>query len=85
MEIHVRLYGVLREKLDPEEHGRAVLQVPEGTTINDILARYDLSGHFHVSVNEDVIEDWQMPLHDSDQVDVFRPSAGGSGKDRDER
>ena len=77
MEINVRLYGVLREKMDPEEHGRAVLQVPEGTTINDILARYDLRGHFHVSVNEDVIEDWHSSLHVGDQVDVSasRPAA----------
>ncbi|MFN2105102.1 MAG: aldehyde ferredoxin oxidoreductase C-terminal domain-containing protein [Candidatus Promineifilaceae bacterium] len=78
LEIQVRLFGVLREKLSPDDHGQAVLKVPEGTTVADVLASFDISGHFHVSVNEDMVEDWQTPLKDGDEVDVFRPSAGGT-------
>ena len=77
MEVHVRLYGVLREKLPADDHGRAVLDVPGGTTVADILTRFDISGHFHVSVNEEIVEDWQTLLHDGDQVDVLPPTAGG--------
>ncbi len=81
MEIHVRLYGVLREKLEPEEHGRQVLVLPEGATVAEFLATFDLSGHLHVSVNDEMVEDWQTPLSDGDEVDVFRPTAGGAGTD----
>ena len=77
LEIQLRLYGVLRDKLPPDDHGQAVLKVPEGTTIADVLAKFDISGHFHVSINEDMVEDWQTPLKNGDEVDVFRPSAGG--------
>ena len=77
MEIHVRLYGVLREKLEPENHGQIILDLPEGTTIADVLTRFGITGHVHVSVNEDMEEDRQTVLHDGDQVDVLPPSAGG--------
>jgi molybdopterin converting factor small subunit len=77
MEIHVRLYGVLREKLAPESHGQIVVDLPEGTTIADILTRFEVAGHVHVSVNEDMEADRQAPLHDGDQVDILPPSAGG--------
>ena len=71
MEIHVRLFGIFREKLPPENHGRTVLNLPENTTIADMISRLDLHGHFHVSVNEEMIEDRQRILHDGDQVDIL--------------
>lgn len=77
MQLHVRLYGVLRDQLPAEDHGRLLLEVPQGATINDVLAELDISGHLHISVNEDMVEDWQTELQDGDHVDVFRPSAGG--------
>ena len=77
MEIHVRLFGVLRENLEPVKHGRIVLDLPEGTTIADILSRFDITGHVHVSVNEEMEADQQTALHDGDRVDILPPSAGG--------
>jgi molybdopterin converting factor small subunit len=77
MEIHVRLYGVLREKLPANEHGRAVLELPDGATVSDVLSELDVTGHFHVSVNEEMVEDRQTELRDGDQVDVLPPTAGG--------
>lgn len=77
MEIHVRFYGVLREKMEAGEHGRAVLDLPAGTTVADILTRFNIDGHVHVSVNEEMAEDRQTTLNDGDLVDVLPPSAGG--------
>jgi aldehyde:ferredoxin oxidoreductase len=79
LEIHVRLFGILRDKLPAEDHGRLILNVPQGTTIADILTRLDLSGHFHVSVNEEMVDDRQIVLNDGDKVDVLPPTAGGQG------
>ena len=79
IEIHVRLYGVFREKLPSDKHGRTVLTVAEDATIADILQSLNLDGHFHVSVNDVMVEDRQIPLHDGDELDVLPPSAGGSG------
>jgi hypothetical protein len=42
------------------------------------MADFDITGHLHVSINEEVIEDWQTLLHDGDEVDVFRSAAGGA-------
>jgi molybdopterin converting factor small subunit len=78
MEIHVRFYGVLREKMPAEDHGRAVLELPDGATVADVLATYGVTGHFHVSINEEMVDDRQTELQDGDQVDVLPPTAGGS-------
>ena len=77
MEIHVRLYGVLREKLPAEDHGRTMLELPEGATVDDVLTRLGVTGHFHVSVNEEMVDDRETVLRDGDQVDVLPPTAGG--------
>jgi sulfur carrier protein ThiS len=51
--------------------------VPEGSTIADLLAELDVAGHMHISVNEDLVEDWETKLHDGDRLELFPPTAGG--------
>ena len=77
MKVHVHLNGILRDKLPPEDHGRVVLDVPEGTTITEVLANLNLSGHLHVFVNEKMEKAWETPLQDGDNVEVSHAGTAG--------
>lgn len=77
MEIHLRLYGALRDRLPAEKRGRDVLAVTEGTTLADVLTSLNLDGRIRVSVNGSLVEDWEITLNDGDEITVFRSAAGG--------
>ncbi len=77
MQIHIHLHGALRDKLPPENKGRITLSVAEETAVSIILAQLSLRGHIQVAINQEIIENNKMILQDGDQVEVFRPAAGG--------
>jgi sulfur carrier protein ThiS len=77
MQIHVRLHGILRDRLPAEAKGRTVVRLDRGATFADLLASLALDGYLLVASNESVIEDFTQPLGSDDQVDVFLPVAGG--------
>lgn len=79
MQIHLRLYGILREKLAPEAKGRAAMTVPDGATITAVLDELALHRHIQVAVNDEIEENLNRQLLDGDRLDIFRPSAGGYG------
>ena len=72
--IHVRLYGILREKLPPT--GRAVLSLPPGSTISDVIDRLAITGNVQTAVNGQ-IKPLDTILADGDTVEIFRAAAGG--------
>ena len=77
MKIKVRLHGALRDKLPPETKGRIVLDVPEETAVAHIPALFKLKTHIQIAVNDEIIENLETHLHDGDEIDIFRPAAGG--------
>jgi molybdopterin converting factor small subunit len=77
MQIHVRLHGILRDRLPREAKGWTTVTLGEGATVADLLAALALDGYLHVAANEAVIEDFSQPLGIDDQVDIFLPVAGG--------
>ncbi len=77
--IHVRLLGMLRDKLPREAKGRASLELPDGATVADLLAQLELRGHLQVAINDTIVENEDTPLRSGDQVEIFRPAAGGAG------
>ncbi len=77
MRIHIRLHGALRDKLPPENKGQAVLEVPEGETATAVLDQLSLRGHLQVAINQTIIENLDTPLQDGDEIELFRPAAGG--------
>ena len=79
IEIHVRLHGALRDKLPPEARGRTTLTLHDGTTITAVLEQLSLHRRIEVAVNSEIEDNWNTALQDGDQVEIFRPAAGGSG------
>lgn len=77
MHIHIRLYGILREKLPPEANGRSVLTIPEHSTITAVLNELSLHRHIQVAINDEIEDNLDTLLQDGDRLDIFRPSAGG--------
>ena len=77
IDIHVRLHGLLREKLPPEAKGRTVLSLPDRSTIRDVLIHFDVRHHVSFVVNEEIDLDDFHVLKDGDHVEFFRVSAGG--------
>ncbi|MCP4427057.1 MAG: MoaD/ThiS family protein [Chloroflexi bacterium] len=77
MQIHIHLHGALRDKLPPENKGRIILSVAEETAVSTILAQFSLQHHIQVAINQEIIENNDIILQDGDQVEVFRPAAGG--------
>lgn len=82
MQIKFRLYATLRDYLPPESNGREVqLELPEGATIPDVLARFSVPiglAHIVLINNRHVLRP-DIPtrqLKDGDELAVF-PAIGG--------
>ncbi|MCP4429139.1 MAG: MoaD/ThiS family protein [Chloroflexi bacterium] len=78
MQIHIRLHGALRDKLPANAKGQAILEFEEGAAVTAVLSHLSLRGHLQVAVNQEIVDNWNILLHDGDWVEVFRPTAGGS-------
>lgn len=77
MEIQLRLYSILREKLPSDAKGRAVLQLDEGTTLADMLKDLNIVRRVAISVNGVHITDKSHKLNDGDTVKIFSSISGG--------
>jgi sulfur carrier protein ThiS len=77
LQIHIRLHGILREKLPPEAKGKTTLDLPDGSSVQDILAHFEIQRRVGVAVNQEVEVASDHPLKPGDHVEVFRVAAGG--------
>lgn len=77
MQVKVVLHGVLREKLAAENKGVASLNVPESSTISDLLTQLDIPTQVKCSINEELERDFNRVLKDGDEIRCFRPIGGG--------
>jgi molybdopterin converting factor small subunit len=77
MNIHIRLHGILRDKLPAENQGQITLELPEETAISSIFSHLSLRGHIQVALNKELIDNLDTQLQDGDRIELFRPSAGG--------
>ncbi|MFT5194741.1 MAG: molybdopterin converting factor small subunit [Cellvibrionaceae bacterium] len=78
MKVYLRLYGPLRDKLPKENKGRATLNVEEGTTVGQALARVEINWQDIMwAVNEAHENDSDRPLEENDELSVFTHVAGG--------
>jgi sulfur carrier protein ThiS len=74
----VILHAILRDKLPAEAHGRADLEINEGTTIRDIATNLGLPIGYQCAVNEQIEKNMDRPVKDGDVLRFFRASSGGS-------
>jgi sulfur carrier protein ThiS len=77
LEIHLQLYSILREKLPPEAKGRAVLQLDNRATLDDVLKELGITRKVVISVNGTQVSDRSRQLHDGDVVKIFSSVSGG--------
>jgi sulfur carrier protein ThiS len=74
----VILHAILREKLPPETHGRAELEIADGSTIKDVIAKLGLPPGCLCAVNEQIDKNMDRTIQDGDVLRFFRASSGGS-------
>ena len=77
IQIHVRLHGIFRDKLPAEANGRADMNFPDNTSITAVLEHLAINRHIQVALNDEIEDNLEKPLQDGDQLEIFRPSAGG--------
>ena len=77
MEIHGRLYSILREKLPAEARGRATLELEAGSTVADIIELFEIKRRVVVGVNGAYEREHSHPVQDGDEVTIFSAVSGG--------
>jgi sulfur carrier protein ThiS len=77
LEVQVRLYSILREKLPAEARGRATLQLEEGTTVAAIIEQFEIERRVVVGVNGAYERDHSRPVQHGDKVTIFSAVSGG--------
>jgi sulfur carrier protein ThiS len=77
MKLHVVLHSYLREKLPAEARGEVDLEMPEGSTVADVMAKLGLPEQVVCAINRQLERNRQKLLQEGDEVRFFRPGAGG--------
>ncbi|HVO23839.1 MAG TPA: MoaD/ThiS family protein [Candidatus Margulisiibacteriota bacterium] len=81
MKIELRLFASLRKKLPPgSPRGKCDLELPDGTTIGQVLERMAIAqaSAQMVLVNGDHDRNFDRVLREGDVLSVFPPVAGGA-------
>jgi sulfur carrier protein ThiS len=74
----VILHAILRDKLPPEAHGRADVEIAEGSTIRDVASKLGLPPGCQCAVNEQLEKNMDRCLENGDVLRFFRASSGGN-------
>jgi len=77
MEINVTLHGILRDYLPRKAKGKTTLDVPEGTTIDDIVQQLEIKQNVSAAVDGEEVETSHV-LQEGEKLDMFRVIAGGN-------
>lgn len=77
LKVQVQLYSILREKLPAEAKGRAVIEMDDGASLQDLLKKLDITRRVVISVNGTHISDIPLILNDGDEVKIFSSVSGG--------
>lgn len=76
--VHVTLFSMLRQKLPPASGGKAVLALPEGSSLAGLLEHLQIDILVNCAVNGQVERDLTHRLQEGDQVQIFLPIGGGA-------
>lgn len=77
MQVEVRLYSILRERLPPEAKGRAMVDLEQGATIANLLEAMEIDRNVVVSLNGRHERDHDQQLKPGDLVRLFSSVSGG--------
>ena len=76
MKIDVTLHGILRDYLPRKARGRTSLDLPEGTTVADVVNHLNIKQNVSAAVDGVEVEDTHV-LTDGQDLHMFRLIAGG--------
>lgn len=77
VEVQVRLYSILRERLSPGAKGIVTVTMPEKATVADLLSNLQIDLPVVVVVNKSQARDRQEILRGGDSVLILPPATGG--------
>ena len=77
MQIHVQLFGGLRDYLPPSQRGKATLQLEMGATVHDVLLQLGVRIPVIVNINETNEVEPSHLVQDGDKLLVVGHSSGG--------
>lgn len=77
MHIHVKLHGILRDKLPVEQKGKTDIELQDGNSIADLFSHLGISRRVEIAINEEIEIDTTHVLVDGDQVHLFTAIGGG--------
>lgn len=76
MQVNVKLHGILRDYLPRKAKGQISLELPEGTTIEDVVKQLNIKQNVSASVDGAEVETSRV-LQDGQELHLFRHIAGG--------
>jgi len=78
MHVQVKLFSRFRAHLPAEAQGEATLELPNGSTVGDLLDHLGITGRVKsIAVNEESEGDRGRVLRDGDAVRIFPFVVGG--------
>ena len=76
MEVQITLHGILRDYLPRKAKGKTVLDLPNGTTVDDIVQQLEIKQNVSAAVNGSEVENSHV-LQEGEELHLFRFIAGG--------
>ncbi len=68
---------MLRDHLPREAKGRTSIEVPDGSTVGEVLTTLAIPGAYMIAVNQEAETERAAILKDGDQIRLFPPVGGG--------
>jgi len=76
LQVNVKLHGILRDYLPRKAKGQTSLELPEGTTIEDVVNQLNIKQNVSASVDGAEVENSRV-MQDGQELHLFRHIAGG--------
>ena len=77
MQINVKLFGILRDKIPAVQKGKAKIELKDGVSVADLLSHLEISRRVEVAINKEIETDDAHILVNGDQVHIFATIGGG--------
>ncbi len=78
MQIKIILHSILRHTLARETRGRLNLDMPEGSSIQDVLDRLGITPPINASIDNQIVDKFDAPLENNVEIHLFHPTGGGN-------
>jgi len=76
MRIRLTLHSIFRQRLPAEAQGKAQVELPEASTLGDVVAQFGLQDAV-LALNGCLVHDASRALHEGDTVEAFLRVGGG--------